>query len=165
MLAQKNSPKTTLKQPTQKPTTLQFLFDLDSKHSPNQNNGNKKIHSSDSRDEELYSIIVYCTESRSDDQEYSALKRLKLTQLLSIIKTSVTPISDQTLDVLFKMVAANLFRPLPPPSSNVCSMVSCEEAEDVIAVPSAAWAYLQIVYDILLRLIMKITVKSVQGMQ
>ncbi|KAI3717820.1 hypothetical protein L1987_69678 [Smallanthus sonchifolius] len=155
MLAQRNSPKTTVKPPAGKPTTLQFLFDLDSKCYTTQN----KIKSSD-RDEELHSIIIYCTESRPNDQE-SALKRLKLTQLLSIIKTSVTPVSDQTLDVLFKMVASNLFRPLPPPPSTMCSAISLED-DDVITVPSADWAYLQIVYDILLRLIIKIDVKSVQ---
>ncbi|MFS7964084.1 putative protein phosphatase 2A, regulatory B subunit, B56, armadillo-like helical [Helianthus anomalus] len=157
MLAQRNSPNTTLKPQTGKTTTLQFLFDLDSKCYITQND-QPKNQSSDSRDEELSSIIIYCTHSRSGDQE-SALKRLKLTQLLSIIKTSVTPISDHTLDLLFKMVASNLFRPLPPPSSTACSTILLED-DDVITVPSAAWAYLQIVYDILLRLIFKINVTN-----
>ncbi|KAD5507711.1 hypothetical protein R6Q59_031494 [Mikania micrantha] len=159
MLAQRNSPKVTVKPPVGKPTTLQFLFDLDSKCCTTQNNHNK-IQSLDSRDEEVSSIISFCTGSRSDDQEF-ALKRLKLTQLLSIIKTSLTQISYQTLDVLFKMVAANLFRPLRPPSSAVC--LTIVEDDDVITIPSADWAYLQIIYDILLRLIIKLDVTSVLG--
>lgn len=160
MLAQRNHHKTTIKPPPGKSTTLQFLFDLDSKCFTTQNNKNTS-QSSNSRDEELVSIINYCTESRSSDQE-SALKRLKLTQLLSIIKTSVTPVSDQTLEMLFKMVASNMFRPLPPQSSTVCSAVPCDDV-DVMTVPSPDWAYLQIVYDILLRLIIKMDVKTFHG--
>ncbi|PWA94000.1 Armadillo-type fold [Artemisia annua] len=158
MGAQRNSPNTTATSPAKKSTTLQFLFDLDSKgcHSPD-----NKIQSLDSTKNELQLIIFYCTQLRLDDQE-SALKRLKLTQLLSIIKTSITPISDEIQESLYKMVASNLFRPLPPPSSSTVSVISCD-VDDVIAAPSAAWQHLQVVYDILLRLISKKDVKSLQG--
>nr|XP_043639591.1 serine/threonine protein phosphatase 2A 57 kDa regulatory subunit B' beta isoform-like [Erigeron canadensis] len=157
MGAQRNSPKTIVASPVGKSTTLQFLFNLDSKVCSSQKDDNK-TESLDSEGEELKLIITYCTQLRSDDQE-SALKRLKLTQILSIIKTSITMISDEALDSLFKMVACNIFRPLPLPSITVCSIVSPED-DDAIATPSAAWPYLQIVYDILLRLITKKDVKT-----
>lgn len=157
MGAQRKNLKPTLMPPPKQSTTLQFLFDLDSKCCTSQND-DKIIQSLDSRNDELSTIIIYCTRSRLDAQEL-ALKRLKLTQLLSIIKTSVTPVSDETLEILLKMVASNLFRPLPPPYVGTCS----GEEDDVIAAPSAAWAHLQIVYDILLRLINKKDVKALRG--
>lgn len=159
MGAQRNSPKATVNSPGGKSTTLQFLFNLDS-HGGISHKEDKKIQSLDSRNEELQLIIFYCTELRSDDQE-SALKRLKLTQLLSIIKTSITPISDETKYILYKMVASNLFRCLPRPSSSTVSVISPED-DDVVATPSAAWAHLQIVYDILLQLIIKKDVNSIR---
>ncbi|KAI3504547.1 hypothetical protein L1887_26101 [Cichorium endivia] len=157
MGAQRNNLKIAVMPPTRQSTTLQFLFDLDSECCTSQTD-DKKMQSLDSRNDELSTIIIYCTESRYDAQE-SALKRLKLTQLLSIIKTSVTPVSDETLEILLKMVASNLFRPLPPPSVGTCS----GEEDEVITAPSAAWAHLQIVYDILLRLIIKKDVKALRG--
>ncbi|KAL4566689.1 hypothetical protein LXL04_030810 [Taraxacum kok-saghyz] len=159
MGAQKNNLKTTVAPPVRKSTTLQFLFDLDSKCCTSQTN-DKCTRSLNSRDDELSTIIIYCTECGYDAQE-SALKRLKLTQLLSIIKTSVTPVSDETLEILLKMVGSNLFRCLPPPSSS--AVCSSEEDDVIIAAPSAAWAHLQIVYDILLRLIIKNDVKALRG--
>ncbi|CAI9283761.1 unnamed protein product [Lactuca saligna] len=157
MGAQRKNLKPTLMPQPKQSTTLQFLFDLDSKCCTSQND-DKIIQSLDSRNDELSTIIIYCTRSRLDAQEL-ALKRLKLTQLLSIIKTSITPVSDETLEILLKMVASNLFRPLPPPYVGTCS----GEEDDVIAAPSAAWAHLQIVYDILLRLITKKDVKALRG--
>ncbi|CAH1424558.1 unnamed protein product [Lactuca virosa] len=157
MGAQRKNLKPTLMPPPKQSTTLQFLFDLDSKCCTSQND-DKIIQSLDSRNDELSTIIIYCTRSCLDAQEL-ALKRLKLTQLLSIIKTSVTPVSNETLEILLKMVASNLFRPLPPPYVGTCS----GEDDDVIAAPSAAWAHLQIVYDILLRLITKKDVKALRG--
>ncbi|KVH99009.1 Armadillo-type fold [Cynara cardunculus var. scolymus] len=164
MVAQRNNPQTTVIPPVAgKSTTLQFLFDLDSESCSTQNDDEDKIQIFDPRIEELTSIIVYCTEYRSNDKE-SGLKRLKLTQLLSIIKTSTTPLSDQTLEFLFKMLASNLFRPLPPPSSSTVSVISPED-DDCIAAPAAAWPHLQIIYDILLRLIIKKDVKTLRQVQ
>ncbi|KAI3673613.1 hypothetical protein L6452_39737 [Arctium lappa] len=157
MGAQKNTLQTTVIPPAGKPTTLQFLFDLDSQSFTTQNDDKKtQIF------EQLLSIILYCTNHHSNDQE-SSLKKLKLTQLLSIIKTSKTLISDQTLKFLFNMLSSNLFRPLPPlPSSSTVSLISPDDDDCIANAPSsaAAWAHLQTVYDILLRLIIKNDAKS-----
>ncbi|XP_071694383.1 serine/threonine protein phosphatase 2A 57 kDa regulatory subunit B' kappa isoform-like [Rutidosis leptorrhynchoides] len=160
MAVQRNSPITTPKPPAGKSMTLQVLFSLDSEGCTTKND-DKKTQSLDSKNDEMHSIIVYCTQSRLDDQEY-ALKRLKLTQLLSMIKTSITPISDETLKLLFKMVASNLFRPLPLPAPAGSSIISPED-DDVITTHSTAWPHIQIVYDILLRMITKQDVKSLRG--
>lgn len=106
--------------------------------------------------EEVLSLIAHCTilYTFTDPSESpSALdrKRLKLIQLLSIIKTSKTPFGSQVLSPLFIMLSTNLFRPLPPCINSHIFMLP--DDEDLPAIPSPLWPHQQIVYDMLLCLI------------
>jgi serine/threonine-protein phosphatase 2A regulatory subunit B' len=134
--------------PRRKSTTLLHLFELDSK---NKSKSPKiSLYLSNSENEELLSIITYFT-SPLESPSPQDLKRLKLTQLLSIIKLKKT-LHDQTLAPLMSMLSTNLFRPLPPPS-NTSITSDFPDDEDPISNFSPKWSHLQILYDILLRVV------------
>ncbi|XP_016478729.2 serine/threonine protein phosphatase 2A 57 kDa regulatory subunit B' beta isoform [Nicotiana tabacum] len=144
----KNSPRKT-------PTTLKQLL-LDSRNMSN---------FLDSETEELLSLISYCsfTYTFTDPQESPSqqdLKRLKLIQLLSIIKTIIQPLDDQVLSPLFKMLSTNLFRPLSPPIYYVASILP--DDDDLVSNPTPSWPHLQIVYDIFLRIVTRTSVESLR---
>lgn len=152
------SPK---KRPT---TTLKYLFDLDSRINGNShlsNNGKKS--SPDSETGEVLSIIDYCNfiftfADPSESPSQQDLKRLKLTQVLSFVKSTKKPLHDEILSPLISMVSANLFRPLPP-SSKASFICELPDEEDVASIPAPAWPHLQIVYEILLGLVHSIDAK------
>nr|XP_016478729.1 PREDICTED: serine/threonine protein phosphatase 2A 57 kDa regulatory subunit B' beta isoform-like [Nicotiana tabacum] len=119
----------------------------------------------DSETEELLSLISYCsfTYTFTDPQESPSqqdLKRLKLIQLLSIIKTIIQPLDDQVLSPLFKMLSTNLFRPLSPPIYYVASILP--DDDDLVSNPTPSWPHLQIVYDIFLRIVTRTSVESLR---
>nr|XP_033509174.1 serine/threonine protein phosphatase 2A 57 kDa regulatory subunit B' beta isoform-like [Nicotiana tomentosiformis] len=119
----------------------------------------------DSETEELLSLITYCsfTYTFTDPQESPSqqdLKRLKLIQLLSIIKTIIQPLDDQVLSPLFKMLSTNLFRPLSPPIYYVASILP--DDDDLVSNPTPSWPHLQIVYDIFLRIVTRTSVESLR---
>ncbi|XP_041012975.1 serine/threonine protein phosphatase 2A 57 kDa regulatory subunit B' beta isoform-like [Juglans microcarpa x Juglans regia] len=151
MAAQRDSPTAS---PKKKSATLQYLFDLDSKDEPRRK---LAIHFSSSENEEILSIISYCTliftfTDPLESPSQQDLKRQKLTQLLSVVKLKKGPLRDQILAPLMSMLSTNLFRPLPPPS-NPSSTQDLLDDEDLISTFSPAWSHLQVVYDILLRLV------------
>lgn len=144
--------------------TLQNLFDLDFPRNGgrklSRNNSSPKKDSFDSDAEEIFSLVSHCSfiYSFTDPKESPSqqdLKRLKLIQLLSIIKSLKTPLlsSHNILSSVFTMLSANLFRPLPPNTNSIICVLP--DDEELTAVPSAAWPHLQIAYDILLRLLVK----------
>ncbi|XP_019229096.1 PREDICTED: serine/threonine protein phosphatase 2A 57 kDa regulatory subunit B' beta isoform-like [Nicotiana attenuata] len=148
----KNSPRAS---PRKTPTTLKQLL-LDSRNMSN---------FLDSETEELLSLISYCsfTYTFTDPQvspSQQDLKRLKLIQLLSIIKTLIKPLDDQVLSPLFKMLSTNLFRPLPPPIYSVASILP--DDDDLVSNPTPSWPHLQIVYDIFLRIVSRTSVESLR---
>ena len=165
MGVERNTPKAS---PKKKPTTtLQYLFDLDSKSNGNGHFSNSGKQSSlDSENEELLSIITYCTfvftfTDPSESPSQQDLKRLKLTQLLSLVKSTKKPLNDQILSPLVAMLSANLFRPLPP-SSNASVVFDLPDEEDTASTPAPAWPHLQIVYEILLRLVLNTDAKALR---
>ncbi|KAI8024905.1 Serine/threonine protein phosphatase 2A 57 kDa regulatory subunit B' kappa isoform [Camellia lanceoleosa] len=165
MGAQKTTPQPSPKKRSTS-ITLQHLFDLDSKSNFSGNNVTGKRTSFELENEEVLALISYTTFTYTftdplESPSQQDLKRLKLIQLLSIIKTSKTPLHSQILPPLFSMLSANLFRPLPPPctASVVCVL---PDDEDLAATLTAAWPHLQIVYDILLRVIMNTDAKALK---
>ncbi|KAK7390803.1 hypothetical protein VNO78_18887 [Psophocarpus tetragonolobus] len=107
-----------------------------------------------SGNEELLTTIAYCTfvftftdPSESPAQRDS--KRLQLTRLISVLKSSKKPVHEKVLGPLVAMISANLFRPLPPPSS----ITDLAEEEEPISIFSPLWSHLQTVYEILLKLV------------
>ncbi|KAK7280594.1 hypothetical protein RJT34_25659 [Clitoria ternatea] len=151
---QKVSPisSTTTSSPKKNSTTLQDLFVQENPH-------HFLIQSSSpaSGNEELLSTISYCTfvftftdPSESPAQRDS--KRLQLSRLVSILKSSKKPVHEKVLGPLVTMITANLFRPLPPPA-NPSSISDLPEEEDPISTFSPLWSHLQIVYEILLKLV------------
>ena len=164
MGVERNTPKASpKKRPT---TTLQYLFDLDSKSLGNSHFGNSGKRSSlDSEKEELLSVITFCTlvftfTDPSESPSQQELKRLKLTKLLSFVKSTKNPIHDQILSPLVSMLAANLFRPLSPSShpSVICYLADEEDTSN----PAPAWPHLQIVYEILFRLVHNTDAKALR---
>ncbi|XP_068640331.1 serine/threonine protein phosphatase 2A 57 kDa regulatory subunit B' beta isoform-like [Aristolochia californica] len=152
MGAQRKAPKASAKK---KSTTLQYLFDLDAIA-----NGDCESPSHDSEMEELLSMISICSFvfTFTDPEEspaQQALKRHKLNQVLSVIRSSRKPLEDQILSPLFSMLADNLFRPLPPPFSASIPSGLLDE-EELYSLYSPAWPHLVLVYDILNRLVLSI---------
>ncbi|KAJ1436330.1 Protein phosphatase 2A, regulatory B subunit, B56 [Sesbania bispinosa] len=110
-----------------------------------------------SGNEELLSSISYCTfvftftdPSESPAQRDS--KRLQLSRLIAMLKSSKKPLHEKVLGPLVAMISANLFRPLPPPA-NPSAISDLLEEEDPISTFSPIWSHLQVVYEILLRLV------------
>lgn len=142
--------------PKKKSLTLKHLFDLDSPRNDARNDiSPKKKFSSDSMDEEIFSLISHCSfiYSFTDPKESPTqqdLKRLKLIQLHSVLRSSKRPFQTEILSPLFAMLSANLFRPLPPSSSTLP-----DDVEELAATPTASWPHLQFAYDILLQLLVK----------
>lgn len=152
MLSQKVSPTpSSTSSPKKNPKTLHEMFLQESPHFI--------IPSSPSGNEELLSAISYCTFvfTFSDPSESPAQrdsKRLQLTRLVSILKSSKKPVHEKVLGPLVAMISANLFRPLPPPSNPTSnSITELPEEEDPISIFSPLWSHLQIVYEILLKLV------------
>lgn len=160
----RSSPKSSPKKKSS--LTLQNLFDLDFPRNGarklSRNNSSPKKDSFDPDAEEIFSLVSHCSfiYSFTDPKESPSqqdLKRLKLIQLLSIIKSLKTPLSTGILSSLFVMLSANLCRPLPPSTTSIICVLP--DDEEFVAAPAAAWPHLQIAYDILLRLLVKIEPK------
>ncbi|KAJ6985819.1 hypothetical protein NC653_023683 [Populus alba x Populus x berolinensis] len=163
----RNSPKAS---PIKKSATLQHLFDLEAN-----NSSGTKIYSPKSSKQsiieseygEIVSIISHCcsiftfTDPLESPLEQD-VKRLKLFQLLSFMKKPKKPLPEEIIRPLVSMLSANLFRPLPPSAKRT---VVCElpEDEDLVSTLSPAWPHLQVVYDILLRLVLSIDPKVLRG--
>ncbi|GKV23986.1 hypothetical protein SLEP1_g33648 [Rubroshorea leprosula] len=157
----KDSPKAP---PKKKSTTLQYLFDLDSRnYNANRLSSPVRQSSLESEYEEMHSAISYCNciftftdpwESPSQQD----LKRQKLNQILSMVKSSKRSVDEYLLPHLMIMISTNLFRPLPPPS-NTYNIIDLPDDEEQLSSYSPAWPHLQIVYDILLGLVLNIEPK------
>ncbi|KAL2476942.1 Serine/threonine protein phosphatase 2A 57 kDa regulatory subunit B' alpha isoform [Forsythia ovata] len=151
----RNSPKT-----FHEKKTLQFLLDLDSR-----DNNKRNQLCSNPEYEEILSIIYYCSyiytfTDPSESPSQQNLKRDKLIKLLSLVKSLKRPVPDEILSPLFAMISENLFRPLPPPNTSIICILP--DDDDLIATPAAAWPHLQLVYDILLRLIITLETKTLK---
>lgn len=116
-----------------------------------------------SANEEFLSAISYCTfvytftdPLESPSQRDS--KRLQLTHLISILKSSKKALHEKVLGPLVSMISCNLFRPLPPPA-NPSDLL---EEEDPISTYSPLWSHLQIVYEILLKLVISTAHKTLR---
>ncbi|KAK7270167.1 hypothetical protein RIF29_23114 [Crotalaria pallida] len=147
----KISPTPTTNSPKGNSTTLKHLFEQEKPLFPMQSSPTT------SANEELLSAISYCTFvfTFSDPLESPAQrdsKRLQLTRLVSILKSSKKPVHEKVLEPLVSMISNNLFRPLPPPN-NTCSISELHEEEDPISTLLPIWSHLQIVYEILLRIV------------
>lgn len=151
----RNSPRGS---PKQKLTTLKSLLEHDSLY----NNTRRQQQRRNSEYEEILSLISYCSytytftdPSESPSQHH--MKRNKLIDLFSIIKPMKIGVPAEILSPLFAMISDHLFRPLPPPNTTIVSILP--DDDDFIATPAAAWPHLQLVYDILLRLIINLESK------
>jgi serine/threonine-protein phosphatase 2A regulatory subunit B' len=154
MAAQRN---TLPASPRRRSTTLQHLFELDSRNKSRSTNVSMFLSSSEN--EEILSIITYFS-SPLESPSPQDHKRLKLTKLLSIIKLKKT-LHDQTLVPLMSMLSKNLFRPLPPPS-NASINSDFPDDEDPISNFSPKWSHLQVLYDILLRVVASTDPKTLE---
>nr|GLL23576.1 serine/threonine protein phosphatase 2A 57 kDa regulatory subunit B' alpha isoform-like [Ipomoea trifida] len=153
-------------------TSLKTLFDIDSSnkhthHPPGGGRGgggapNKLQLGAGFGDEndEMLSLIAYCSFTYTwidprDSPSLQDLKRLKLIQLFSLIRIHKNPLDPQIiLPPLFIMLSANLFRPLPPPNNPLSATTILPDDDDNFMLnPSKTWSHLQIIYDILLRVI------------
>ncbi|KAK9286375.1 hypothetical protein L1049_014770 [Liquidambar formosana] len=158
MGVERNTPKASLKK---KSTSLQYLFDLDSTNNSGNNlsnNSNGRKSSPESENEEMLSMISYCSfiftfTDPLESPSQQDLKRGTLNQILSIIKSSKKPLNDQIVSPLISMISANLFRPLPS-SINPFITLGFPDDEEPATTFTAPWPHLQIVYDILVQLVL-----------
>ncbi|XP_073039402.1 serine/threonine protein phosphatase 2A 57 kDa regulatory subunit B' beta isoform-like [Primulina eburnea] len=154
MGTQRSSPKA---YPNQRTPTLKCLLDIDSRH-----NSSRQAHNSLDHDETL-SLISYCSyvytfNDPAESPSQHDLKRYKLLNLLSIIKSWKKFVPNKILPPLFTMISVNIFRQLPPPNA-ACIISILPDDDDLVATPAAAWLHLQIAYDILLWLIVSLEQK------
>lgn len=127
--------------------------------------------------EETKSAISYCNNfvfTFTDPLESPSqqdLKRLKLIQVMSFIKSTKKQQQqpswhEHLLSPLISMVSANLFRPLPPPSNTTSSTASdhliLPDDEEFLTTYTPAWPHLQIVYEILFRLVLNFDPKTLR---
>ncbi|XP_065866471.1 serine/threonine protein phosphatase 2A 57 kDa regulatory subunit B' beta isoform-like [Euphorbia lathyris] len=132
-------------------TTLEHLFHLDS-------NVSKTVSDSENGGG-LLSTICYCciiftfTDSTESPSEQD-VKRYKLIQLLSILKSPKKHLPHHLLSPLFNMISVNIFRPLPPSTTTPNTTSELPDDEELSSTLLPAWQHLQIVYDILLRLVL-----------
>ncbi|KAL8556506.1 hypothetical protein ACS0TY_004086 [Phlomoides rotata] len=155
MGAHRNSPKASREE---KSATLKSLLELDSMYNTRRQQQQRR----NSEYEELLSLISYCsyTYTFTDPSESPSqlhTKRNKLIDLFSIMKPMKVGVPSEILSPLFAMISDHLFRPLPPPSTSIVSILP--DDDDLIATPTAAWPHLQLVYDILLRLLINLDSK------
>ncbi|KAJ0009864.1 hypothetical protein Pint_34239 [Pistacia integerrima] len=148
-------------------TTLKYLFDLDSNFGNNPSSPNNGKRSSfDSENEEILSAISICSTvftftDPAESPSQQELKRLKLSQLLASTKSPKKTLDDRILSRLISMLSTNLFRPLPPPS-NTSIISELADDEELFYSPGPLWPHLQIVYDILLRLVLDMDPKTLR---
>lgn len=76
------------------------------------------------------------------------VKRNALTEMVDYVTVCRGVITDKIYPEAVQMFAANLFRPLPPPSNPTGAEFDPEEDEPTL---EAAWPHLQIVYEFFLR--------------
>ncbi|KAI4297802.1 hypothetical protein L6164_037667 [Bauhinia variegata] len=110
-----------------------------------------------SANEEILAIINHCSfiftfNDSSECSSQQETKRLQLTRLLSIMKSPKKPPNEKLVGPLVSMISANILRPLPPPA-NPSSISDMADEEDPLSKLSPLWSHLQIVYEILLRLV------------
>ncbi|KAI4350250.1 hypothetical protein L6164_004722 [Bauhinia variegata] len=132
--------------------TLKSLFEQDKKIIPH-----SSPSSPTSANDEILTIIYYCSFEFTFNDPFESLseqefKRVQLTRLLTIIKCLKKPPHEKVLRTLVSMISINLFRPLPPPAK--CFSTSDLGVEEYpFSAFSPMWSHLQIVYEILLRLV------------
>ncbi|XP_073120182.1 serine/threonine protein phosphatase 2A 57 kDa regulatory subunit B' beta isoform-like [Henckelia pumila] len=142
--------------PNQRTPTLKCLLDIDS--SPRHSSSRQLARNSSAHDETTMSLVSYCSyvytfNDPSESPSQHDLKRDKLVNLLSIVKSWKKSVPNEILHPLFTMISVNLFRPFPPPNAACIISILPADDDDLVATPAAAWSHLQMVYDILLRLI------------
>ncbi|RWW39704.1 hypothetical protein BHE74_00054938 [Ensete ventricosum] len=144
--------------PTRKSTTLRRLFELDSvaRAAP------LPPPSADAQVDELLSSISRCgdltLESPSQQQE---VKRQQLSRVLSAVRCATRPLDDTVWPPLVSMLSANLFRPLPPPTSPCLPPDLFEEDGPAMSL-APSWPHLHIVYDILAALVASADAKALR---
>ncbi|KAI9123402.1 hypothetical protein K1719_004702 [Acacia pycnantha] len=154
MASHRNQTPTTFS-PKKNSITLQNLFEQDLPTFPC---SSANVSSPKSVNEDILSVISYCSSvltsvDPSESPSQQDFKRLQLSKLLAIIKSSKKPLSNEVLEHLASMISINLFRPLPAPA-NPFALADWPDDEDPISTFSPMWSRLQIVYEILLRLVM-----------
>lgn len=138
-----------------KSSTRQHLFDLDSKGSPSRSGGSSSSPLRSSYhlypvNEEILSMISCCSvrftfTDPSESPSQQDLRRLKLTQLLYLIKSTKRPWDDHqkmVIPPLVSMLKSNIFHPLPPPS-NLSFISDLPDDEEPVSTASPLWPHLQ----------------------
>lgn len=100
----------------------------------------------------LCSVVFDFTDATKNLKE-KEIKRQTLQELVEFVISSNSKISELAIEEATKMVAANVFRSLPPSVHENTGVESLDYEEEEPAM-EPAWSHLQVVYDFFLRFIM-----------
>ncbi|KAL2459953.1 RING-type domain-containing protein [Abeliophyllum distichum] len=119
------------------------------------------FHNCTARDFQIFQVLLerFIEDEKCEGKRYSNFihKRLSFKTLLQVPDVTVL---DEILSPLFAMISENLFRPLPPPNTSIICILP--DDDDLVATPTAAWPHLQLVDDILLRLIITLETNTLK---
>ncbi|WOL18599.1 hypothetical protein Cni_G27396 [Canna indica] len=136
--------------PKRKSTTLRHLFDLDSVDAsvmlppPPEPRTSSELLSSIS----ACSAAVFTFTDPWESPTEQDLKRRQLSHILAALRSAKGSLDDAAWPPLVAMLAANLFRPLPPPAYPSLPQDLFEEDGPMMTL-APDWPHLHIVYDIL----------------
>ncbi|ERM96261.1 serine/threonine protein phosphatase 2A 57 kDa regulatory subunit B' beta isoform [Amborella trichopoda] len=154
--------------PNKQSTTLKYLFTLDSpsnKCTTLINNPTLHHHLSRKPDldpitAELITKISFCNFAFTFTDPFESptqqdLKRQKLCEILDYLRATSKdkhPYPDSVLSAFFSMFSSNIFRSLPPPPPTAREAPDPDQEPELMPI-EPMWTHLQLVYDILLKLV------------
>ncbi|MCO5560502.1 hypothetical protein L7F22_014117 [Adiantum nelumboides] len=97
--------------------------------------------------------VVFDFTDGSKNVKEKEIKKQTLHELADYVSSATAPFSEIVIEDAAKMVAANIFRSLPPSLHESPGMESVDFDEEEPAM-EPAWSHLQIVYEFFLRLVM-----------
>ncbi|KAF8701047.1 hypothetical protein HU200_033942 [Digitaria exilis] len=153
-------------------TTLRFLFELE-KPDGGLLPGTAKLPppspepEADSLIDKIaacHRVFTFAANAGDEREDERDAKRERLVEVLGAVRSAGTkrPLDHRVMAALVKMVAANLFRSLPPSAYPPLPPDGLDEEAPVMSL-SPSWPHLQVVYDILLSVVTATDAKALRN--
>eukprot|EP00382_Lankesteria_abbotti_P001106 CAMPEP_0113850806 /NCGR_PEP_ID=MMETSP0372-20130328/4162_1 /TAXON_ID=340204 /ORGANISM="Lankesteria abbotti" /LENGTH=653 /DNA_ID=CAMNT_0000821291 /DNA_START=198 /DNA_END=2159 /DNA_ORIENTATION=- /assembly_acc=CAM_ASM_000359 len=101
---------------------------------------------------QVCSIVFDFNITQAHQKEKNA-KRVTLCELVEYINNNRVAFNDRLMSDVVQMVAANIFRALPPSGSTISNSLGLIEPEDDEFTLDLSWPHLQVVYEFFLRVV------------